>query len=212
MLSNMRLFLLTLTVWGVELEASARVFKDGFLSGFVTYTNAEYDEFIYSHVLGCPNGALEFCDPRDIAGNTPRVTPEVTVNATYSHTFHLGNRGTVVPSFNASYRSEYFLTPENVREGDVSAAAIGIDGTTFADGTIANSDESALFADVQEGNVKLNFNVRWTSPSEQFAVEVFGSNITNERVRSAVRVDTAETPLFAFEDPREYGVRLIGQF
>ena len=201
-----------LTVWGLELEASSRIFDNGLLSGFVTYTNAEYDRFEYSHVLGCPNPNLAHCDPRDIAGNRPRSTPEVTFNGTYSHTFAVDGVGEIVPSFNLYYRSDFFLTPENIREGQISAADAGLQGTTFFDGTIANDNEQSLFADEQEGSVILNFNVRWALPNEHLSLEVFGSNLTDKRVRSSVRIDTDATPLFAFEDPREFGVRLTGAF
>ena len=203
-------------IYGIELEAGLQVGDSGYLKGFATYTHAEYKEFTYSHVLGCDPSrypvAPNWCDPHDVSGNQPRSTPEWTANLTYSHTFDLGEMGNIVPTINAYYRSEYFLTPENVSEGDVSAADVGLTGNDFDDGTPGvNNNERDLFADVQEASLKVNLNITWYLPNG-LELEAFANNLTDEEVRSHIRIDTANTPLFAHEDPREYGARLRYKF
>lgn len=200
-------------IYGLELEASTPVGANGFLSGFLTWTHARYREFNYSHVLGCPNPALQDrCDVHDVAGNVPRSTPTWTANVTYTHYIDVGQFGKIIPTVNAYYRSKYFLTPENIDEGEISAADIGFAGTTFLDGSPGiNDNETSLFADNQDASIKVNFNVTWEF-SENLALDVFGTNIFDANVRSHIRIDTANTPLFVFEDPAEFGVRLRASF
>lgn len=198
-------------VYGVEVEAAAMIGDNGYLSGFATYTRSKYKDFEYSHVLGCPNGALNWCDTHNVAGNTTRNTPELTMSATYTHTFDLGSNVILQPTLNMQYRSKYYLSPENVKPGQVSAPEIGVDTNTFYDGTFANNNESALYSDEQGSTLKLNFNIA-LQINEMYTLEIFGTNITNQKVRSHMRMDTANTPLFAYEDPREYGARIKAKF
>ena len=202
-----------LDIYGLELEAGIDVGDYGNLSGFLTYTKAEYGDFNYSNVVGCPNQNLDnatggWCSTHNVAGNNPRNTPELTLNLTYSHTFLLDNDSTIVPTFNAYYRSEYFLQPENSKGVDPTL----ITPSFFADGSFANHSESALYADVQEASIKFNFNITWSSPSDAYKVELYGNNIFDELVRSNMRVDSANTPLYVYEEPANYGIRFKYQF
>ena len=194
-------------IYGAEFEAIIGM-GDGNLSGFLTFTQAEYGEFNYSNVIGCPNQNLDnatggWCSLHDVSGNTPRSTPEVTLNLSYTHIFTLANSSTIIPTFNAYYRSEYFLQPENSEGVDPSL----ITQARFSDNTFFNDNESELYADIQDASVKVNFNITWSSPSEVFQLELYGTNIFDEVVRSHMRVDTGNTPLFVYEEPAVYGMR-----
>ncbi len=214
-------------IYGVELEAASKIGSNGYLNGFLTYTKAEYREFDYRHVLGCPNPNLEHCTLHNVSGNTPRSTPEFTFNLTYSHTIELGKFGELVPSINTYYRSKYFLTPENIDEGidpsliqqgdlfdnvvDQNGNPLNIDsdGNPLGQG---NVDESELYSDVQDDSIIVNFNLTYTSPGGSFNAQVFGNNIFDEVVRSNARIDTAGTIGFVYEDPAEFGLRLKYNF
>ncbi len=214
-------------IFGLELEAASKVGNNGYLNGFVTYTKAEYEDFSYSHVLGCPNPNLEHCSIHNVSGNTPRSTPEFTFNLTYSHTFDLGKFGQIVPSINSYYRSKYFLTPENI-EGGIDPTLIqqgnifdnvlddngnptnlDADGNELGQG---NVNESELYSDVQDDSIIVNFNVTYTSPGGSFNAQLFGNNIFDEVVRTNARIDTAQTIGFVYEDPAQFGVRLKYNF
>ena len=216
-----------LDIFGFELEAASRVGNNGYLNGFLTYTKAEYRDFNYSHVVGCPNPNLEHCSIHNVSGNTPRSTPELTFNLTYSHTFDLGKFGSIVPSVNAYYRSKYFLTPENI-DGGIDPSLIPqanlFDNVLDADGNPTNLDsegnvlgqgnvnESELYSDVQEESVIVNFNITYTSPGGSFDAQLFGTNIFDEEVRTNARIDTAQTIAFVYEDPAQFGLRLKYNF
>lgn len=203
-----------LEVYGFELEASATIGKNGFLSGFLTWTDAKYTSFNYSHVLGCPNPALEFCNLRNIAGNEPRSTPEFTLNLTYTHTFNFANGAKLAPTVNLYYRSSYFLTPENIRAG-VDPSVLDQQPLLDAAGNAlgpGNPSETELFVDRQKSSVKFNVNITYTSPKGNYDIQLFGANIFDEEVRSHARIDTAQTPGFVYEDPAQFGASLRYRF
>ncbi len=199
-----------LEIFGLELEVGAQLGENGYLSGFFTYTDAEYKDFLFANTLGCPNPNLTNCLPHNVEGNQPRSSPKFTLNLTYSHTFNLANGSSIVPSVNAYYRGEYFLTPDNVTGVDPTLI---VQTPQTADGLPAvNNAEGELFSDRQQPSTKLNFNVTWTSPSAKYAVDVFGTNITDEEVISNFRIDTAQTPLLTYEEPARYGARFRYNF
>lgn|GEM_PF-2367871 len=195
--------------YGFELEGSAAMGDNGLLSGFFTYTHARYKEFVYSHVVGCPNDNLSWCAPHDVAGNTPRSTPDVTLTLNYTHYFTLANGFRITPLIGAQYRSEYYLTPENVDRIDPSLISQG----SFLDGSgQGNVNESRLYSDRQDGSVKVYFNISFGTPQGDWQVDLYGTNIFNEDVISHMRIDTANTPLVVMEEPKQFGMRLRYKF
>ena len=195
--------------YGLELEGSAAIGKNGLLAGFFTYTHARYKEFVYSHVVGCPNDNLPWCAPHDVAGNTPRSTPDFTLSLNYTHYFTLANGFTIVPTVGAQYRGKYYLTPENVDGIDPSL----ITQASFLDGSgQGNTNESRLYSDRQDASVTAYFNVTFSSPASTWEMDIFGSNIFDEKVISHIRIDTANTPLVVTEEPAQFGLRMRYRF
>lgn len=195
--------------WGFELEGTAAIGANGLLSGFFTYTHARYKEFVYSHVVGCPNDNLDWCAPHDVAGNTPRSTPDFTMSLNYAHYFTLANGWRITPLVGLQYRGKYYLTPENVDGIDPSLVSQG----SFLDGSgQGNVDESRLYSDRQDSSVKGYFNITFASPGGSWEADLFGTNITDEKVISHIRIDTANTPLVVMEEPAQFGARLRYRF
>ena len=202
-----------LDIYGIELEATANVFKNGNVSTFLTYTDAEYKDFDYSHVLGCPNQNLSHCDVHNVSGNRPRSTPEYTFNLTYTHTFDFGSAGRLMPTINTYYRSEYYLTPENIDSIDPSLIQQG--QLVDAQGNVlgaGRTNESELYSDKQDASWKVNLNITYATLNDQLFIDLFGNNIFDEDVISHVRIDTAQTPLYSYEDPAIWGMRLRYNF
>lgn len=195
--------------FGLELEGSAAMGRSGLLSGFFTYTPARYKEFVYSHVVGCPNANLTWCAPHDVAGNTPRSTPDFTLSLNCTHYFTSTNGFHITPTIGFQYRSKYYLTPENVDGIDPSLITQG----SFLDGSgQGNVNDSRLYSDRQDGSIKAYFNVTLGSPSEAWEMDLFGSNIFDKKVISHIRIDTANTSLVVMEDPAQFGMRLGYKF
>ena len=195
-----------LDIYGFEFEGSMGIGTNGYLSTFLTYTKAEYGDFFYSHVIGCPNNNLPWCAPHNVKGNQPRNTPAWTFNLSYTHYFTFSNGSVFKPSVNMYYRDKYYLTPENVDGIDPSLVN---QTALFRDGVPAvNNNESEIYSDKQDSSVKVNVNLAWTSPEEKYTVELFGTNIFDEKVASHARIDTGNTPLFVYEDPAYFGLRV----
>ena len=183
-----------LEVKGVEFEYDWAITPNDHFSGFFSWVDAEFKEFLAADVIQC---GLRFggpCPIENLEGNVPKNTPEFSLNATYYHIFRLRSGATLVPLVNAFYRSEYHLTEFNV-EG-VTAAALGRPG-----------NETDLFSDVQEESVKVNVNLRYTLPNGKVEFELFGSNIFDEDIKAFERTDTGNQPIYLLEDPREFGIR-----
>ncbi len=184
-------------VRGIEVEFDWAVSDNGQLQGFFSWIDAEFGEFPLDSSIGCD---IRVC-VRNVnqAGNEPKSTPRFTLNLTYSHRFHLASGSGLVSSVNAYYRSQYHLTNENL--SGAPAASFGL-----------SSGESNLFSDEQEASTVVNVNLAFISTDEQYSVELFATNLFNEEVRSHERTDSGNVPLFVYEPPREYGVRLRTYF
>jgi iron complex outermembrane receptor protein len=196
-------------VYGIEFEGSMPVGDNGLLSGFLTWTHAEYKEFIYSHVVGCPNDNLDWCSPHDVSGNVPRSTPKTTLSLNYTHFFTTDGGYSFTPMIGMQYRSSYYLTPENVSGIDPSLIVQG----SFTDGSgQGNVNESNLYSDKQDGSVSAYFNLTMVTPSGHWEADVYGTNIFDEDVISHIRIDTANTPLLVLEDPAQFGMRIRYRF
>ena len=144
-----------------------------------------------------------------MAGNTPRSTPDFTLSLNYTHYFTLANGLSIVPTVGAQYRGKYYLTPENVDGIDPSL----ITQANFLDGSgQGNTNESRLYSDRQDASVMAYFNVTFSSPASTWEMDLFGTNIFDEKVISHIRIDTANTPLVVTEEPAQFGLRLRYKF
>ncbi|GAB2516407.1 TonB-dependent receptor [Microbulbifer agarilyticus] len=183
-----------LDVQGIELEFTWSLTDRDYISGFYTWIDAEFGAYPTDSTIGC-NVGTRVCPRNDEqAGNQPKSTPEQTFKITYAHTFEFNSGATLVPTLNAYYRSDYHLTNENLVGRP--ASFYGLD-----------TGESNLWSDEQDSSVLLSTNVRYSTADGKYEVELFGTNLTNEEVKSHERVDTAGVPMYVYEAPREFGLR-----
>ncbi len=203
-------------VTGLEVEFDWSISDNDRLSGFLSVIDAELGEYPLDSVQGCDVRTTNPCVRGvNISGNEPKSSPDLVLNLTYSHTFNLDSGATIVPTINAYYRSEHHLTNENLdgvsAASQITPVTAAASATAQAGGStlpsLATSGESNLFSDVQDASTKFNLNVRYTSASEKYDVELFATNVTNEEVISHIRTDAGQVPLTVYEAPREFGVR-----
>ena len=104
------------TVWGVELEASARPIPSLSIDASVGYLNTEYDEFIsIDNVL---NPALGF---QDLAGNELVHAPEWKLSLGLQYEWALGETGRIVARVDTSWVDEQFSRPFNQAKDQVDS-------------------------------------------------------------------------------------------
>jgi len=179
-------------IWGIELEANVNVTEEFSLRAFVTYLNAEFTDFCNGYyAAGVPSRRQFPVCPTgadngfDLSGNQLPNAPEFTLAVFADYRTELGNAGYLDLSFDANYQDDVFFTEFNNQDG------------------------------FQEGYVILNARATYTTADEQFAVSVWGRNLTDEYI-VANNITTA--PLYGFvrvgsiRPPRTYGVTLSVNF
>lgn len=113
----------------------------------------------------------------DLAGNRPRQTPEWSWNLRGDYNIPLASGSTITLGAEASYKDEQFYTEFN--------------------------DEITS----QEDYTLVNANVKYTSPDQNFFINVWGKNLTDEEVYSGIFViATGRTIGGSLLPPRTYGV------
>jgi len=142
---------------GVEVELEWNVTENLRISGFGSWLDAEFAEFMSDDPID-----LETVDPNvpddleDLSGNRPRQSPEWSGKIRGEYDFAMGNGGVITFGADWTFKSEQFFTEfnrENMRQDAYSL---------------------------------VNANIRYTSPSERFTVNVWGRNLTDEFVRSGM--------------------------
>lgn len=96
------------TIWGFEAEGRYAVSDSLLLTGYVGYTNGEYDK-IFRDISGT-NGVI---DSADFALEIPRLVPW-TYGAGFVHSLPLGEATVVNTRFSYSHRDRSFYTDNNL--------------------------------------------------------------------------------------------------
>ena len=181
---------------GVEVEWDVLAFENGRLTGGIGILDAKFESW--------PGYAGEayFCDQRadagpqfacvpeddgsgavDIAGNELPYSTPVSFTLAYEHDYRLGNGGLVVPYVKVHWEDEMHFT-----EGNFDAIP-GLSDKRDAFGTV-------------------DATIRYISPAEDWNVELFVYNATDERFPT-YWVDSSQpgAPLFTWNAPRSWGIR-----
>lgn len=95
-------------IYGFELDGSWRPVQDGRFTAFVTYTHAEYTEYL--NAVDQQTGVIY----PDISGNTLPHAPEWTARIQYEHVFPLQNGGVITPKIFTYWQSRSFLRELNL--------------------------------------------------------------------------------------------------
>ena len=195
------------TIQGVEFESSVALFDSaGRLDFTLAYLDATYDEFLGNESnfgdargriwnpcgLGVePSGACTG-NVFDFAGNSLPYAPEYQATLIYTHTFELGNGSSIVPRIRASYFDDMFLGWEN--------------RTDRPAGTLSPTDPGEADFGVQPSYTLLDLSLGYHSANGQWYVEAFGTNTTDEEVKTEAFYGAPVTS-YKWGDPSEYGVR-----
>jgi iron complex outermembrane recepter protein len=196
------------TIQGLELEASVAMFDSaGRLDATFAYLDATYDEFLGNESnfgdargriwnpcgLGVePSGAC-VGNVFDFAGNNLPYAPEYQVTLAYEHNFVLANGASIVPRIRASYFDDMFLGWEN--------------RTDRPAGTLSPTDPGEKDFGVQPSYTLVDLSVGYRSANDQWDVEVFVKNATDEEVKTEAFYGAPVT-FYKWGEPREAGVRV----
>ena len=164
------------TVWGVEVELSARPVPEFVLNASLGYLSAEFDRFISANGIcpvdatpeelagECRGAAAGETRVADLSGNTLQNAPEWKLNFNGTYTFDLSGGAQIDLFGQVSYQSELFHTQFN-------DPLIGQDDITLIDARIAyvaldGRYEIALYGKNLSDEEYFQNTVRFTSLSQ----------------------------------------------
>ncbi|WP_017669972.1 TonB-dependent receptor [Blastomonas sp. AAP53] len=191
------------TIWGLELDASIKVFDAGRFTLSLNYLDSQYDNFLASYAVFCASethptlGCLTGLGDLDsditagpitqpsLAGNRTPQAPSWIIAAGYEHTFDLGSAGTLTPSVFTRFKSSYFLDVFN-------------------------------FADSRQGSFsQTDATLEWRDESGRFGLQLFARNLEDNQPLTFAGFTAAgndDIYNWQFAAPRTYGVRMLLDF
>lgn len=181
------------TINGLELEVDWAPFGNGRFTGYLAWLDAEIDDWETKDDKFCVQrfGAGEDCPIINLSGNKLPRSPEWSLTASYEHIFNLANGGTLVPWVSVHWEDEYYLRAFNVE--DVVDADTG--------------EVTDRYSDKEDAFFNIDASLRYNSPDENWYAELYGKNITDERVKN--RFSESEGIMKgAYNPPAFYGVRV----
>ncbi|GAB3113600.1 TonB-dependent receptor [Aestuariicella hydrocarbonica] len=160
---------------GFEFEFDWMPYPNGRVSGFATWLKTEItSDFVTRFDYGATDlfqmeyGPAHDNDNmdlyRNLKGNELAASPEYSVTINYDHTFHLDSGARVIPFVGLHWEDESYLTYWNVDKHDFPNA-----------NTEAHDDTREAFYTV-------NMSIKYISANEQWDVEAFGYNVTDESI------------------------------
>ena len=186
------------TVLGGSVELMVQPTDNDTFTFAAEYADSEYKDFTYRSYRAANPDARTACLVSPVTGGTAQIgfwqincngfqlprTPKWSGSASYSHVFPLANGGELEFSPNLTFASSRWLSAEFVENARA------------------------------ESYLLLNANLTYRSPDDDYSVQLFVRNITNE----AVYTGTQQAPFIAnfngldIAPPRTYGVRLRYDF
>ena len=184
------------SIKGIELEFDYIPWENGRFTGGVGLLDATFEAWpgYAGEAYFCEQRAEagpEFaCVPQDdgsgnsdIEGNELPYAAPYSYTVTYSHLFPLANGGSIEPWVKVHGEGDTHMT-----EG--------------------NFDAIASLSDKREAYATVDLSLKYTSPDENWYVEAFVYNATDERFQTFyVSGPSPDVPLFTWNQPRAYGIR-----
>ena len=191
------------TIWGLELDASIKVFDSGRFTASINYLSSKYDDFLASYAVFCASethptlGCLTGLGDLDsditsnpvvqpnLAGNRTPLAPKWVVAAGYEHVFDLGSAGTLTPSVFTRFKSAYFMDVFNFRDSR------------------------------QSGFFQTDATLEWRDETGKFGIQLFARNLEdNQPLTYAAFTAAGNDDIYnwQFSAPRTYGVRMLLDF
>ena len=189
------------TVWGVELELSARPVPEFVLNASLGYLNAEFDRFISANGIcppdatpeelagECRGAAAGETRVADLSGNTLQNAPEWKLNVNGTYSFNLSEGAQINLFGQVSYQSELFHTQFNdplIGQSDITlidarVAYVAADGRyeIALYGKNLSDEEyfqnTVRFTSLSQGNPADRFNIGaglgYPAPGQSWGVE-----------------------------------------
>jgi iron complex outermembrane receptor protein len=188
------------SIKGLEAEFAWRPTVNDTLSGFASYLNAEFDEFLTIDTTYFNQGDLG--NTVDLAGRPLRHAPDFSFTGIYEHQFNMPSGGALVPRISLHYETDSIITAFNDVYPDLYQGAGAQDAYTQTD-----------------------LSLRYDAPKGNWTVEAFVLNLEDEEVKTDiynVGASSDGTPTSGpsnlgtwmgfYNPPRTYGLRLHVNF
>ncbi len=176
---------------GLEVEVDWIPVENGRLTGYVSWLDAEVDDWVTKNTNFCgPRYGSAGCPEINLKGNKLPRAPEFAFTVAYEHTFYLGNGSKLIPWVSYHWEDDQYLQAFNV-------------------GTVTDLDTGELtdrYSDEIDAFETVDASLRYESADDKWFVSLYGNNLTDERVNTLFR--RVGNVMFAnYTQPRTYGLR-----
>ena len=168
---------------GVELELEAYLTDSILADVSIGYLNATFDEFESRDVT---RGDVNF----DLSGNYLAFSPEISFNFGLKHEWEIDGNGYMSTRLGYTYIDEQFT---NAFNRDSSSGLVGD-------------------ADRADSYFMINGFLKWESIDEDWSIELYGNNLTDEVILSNPYVDGTNKLWGTYLAPRNYGLKVSYHF
>jgi iron complex outermembrane recepter protein len=185
---------------GLEAEFSWRLTKNDVLSGFASYLQAEFEDFLTIDTTFFDAGNLG--NTVNLSGRPLRHAPDFSFTGMYEHQFVMPGGGTLAPRISLHYETESTITAFNDIYPNLYQGAGAQDAYTQTD-----------------------VSLRYDAPQGNWTVEAFVQNLEDEEVKTDIYNVGASnngsptsgptslgTWMGFYNPPRTYGLRLHVNF
>lgn len=192
-------------IYGLEFEYDYIPWQNGRLNGYFSWLHTEvkeyntYDESTWMCGSREEFGAEACVEPYagdelelrgrrlyDVTGNQLPMSPEFSLSVNYSHSFNFDSGYSLVPWVSVRWQDDMYFTVRNL--------------------------DNANIGDYQEAYTSVDANLRFSAPDAQWYVEAYGSNLTDNSVKSWMGNDQSDYVLASYNPPRQYGLRMKYNF
>ncbi|WP_444913653.1 TonB-dependent receptor [Microbulbifer sp. TRSA007] len=192
-------------IMGLELEFDWAPYPNGRISGFATWMQTEITSDFWNRWNFNNQSLFEISDYglahdnsneelfRNLKGNELPVSPEFSFTINYDHTFELAHGGAIIPFVGIHWEDDSYLTYWNVDKHDFPVG------------------DTSAYDDSRDSFWMVNASVKYVSPDDQWNVEAYGNNLTDEVV--PYYADGSDGLVSGpFSTPMSYGVRFNYNF
>jgi iron complex outermembrane receptor protein len=152
-------------IYGVESSLAFQDEKLGRLQLSANWLHARYDEFIAS-------AGWDASINLNLAGNTPPLSPTISVSGEYEYPFTIGSGGTVTPRISFKYQSKVYFVANNYPDQSQDAYGLinlGLDyapqkGNWQATAYVQNLTDKHAFSDASEFYTFNNYELAYIAP------------------------------------------------
>lgn len=175
---------------GIELEVDWAVSAQSRFTGYLAWLDARIDDWVTQDTTFCDQRFSGACPITNLKGNRLPKSPRWSINLSYEYKAILANGSTITPWISFHWKDAYYLRPFNVDKA--------ID---------ANSGQlTERYTDKEDSHVNLDASIRFQSADENWYIELYGNNLTDERVKNRF-AETEGILKGTYNPPRRYGLR-----